>query len=128
MDTIRNWYEMTLAQMVSDSYLDNINIGVRTKGLEDRLRDGANHYDPAKRARYLASNNLSATRMTKTMIDDFFKTWEIIDHKANTSSGFSATLMKHKKTGEFTLSFRSTESKQSIDGGDVELNYSKEAT
>ena len=120
MDTIRNWYEMTLAQMVSDSYLDNINIGVRTKGLEDRLRDGANHYDPAKRARYLASNNLSATRMTKTMIDDFFKTWEIIDHKANTSSGFSATLMKHKKTGEFTLSFRSTESKQSIDGGDVE--------
>ncbi len=58
--------------------------------------------------------------MSNTMIDDFFKTWQIIDHKKNTSSGFSATLMQHKKTGEFTLSFRSTESKQSSDGGDVE--------
>ena len=99
-------------------------------GIAGTLRPyrGANHYDPVKRARYLASSNLSAIQMSKTMIDDFFKTWEIIDHQANTSSGFSATLMKHKKTGKFTLSFRSTESKQSIDGGDVELNYSKEAT
>ena len=118
MGDIRSWYEMTLAQIASDSYLDDININVRSGALEKRLRLGANHYDHETDNN--ASGNLSATQMTNTMIDDFFKTWKIIDHQENTSSGFSATLMQHKTTLEYTLSFRSTESKRSSDGGDVE--------
>ncbi|MBL1140953.1 MAG: hypothetical protein HND53_02880 [Proteobacteria bacterium] len=58
--------------------------------------------------------------MTEVMIDDFFATWEVIDHLSNTNSGFSATVLKNKNTGEFTLSFRSTESQPSSKGGDKE--------
>ncbi len=45
MENIRNWYEMTLAQMASDSYLDNL-VSLETSSvannpdLGQRLRQG----------------------------------------------------------------------------------------
>ncbi|MEZ5446102.1 MAG: calcium-binding protein [Gammaproteobacteria bacterium] len=58
--------------------------------------------------------------MTEVMIDDFLATWEVIDHIPNDTSGFSATLLRNRHTGKYTLSFRSTESKRWEDGGDNE--------
>ena len=71
-DTIKTWYEFTLAQIASDSYLDEINYKNRSDDLDKRLRFGANHY--AHREQNIADNNLSATQMTDVMIDDFFDT------------------------------------------------------
>ena len=122
-DSIRSWYGFTLAQMAADSYLDNINDPAfdidSEEDVAERLRNGANYYKPEILQKILEENNLSATRMTDVMIIDFQKTWEIIDQIPNTSSGFSATLFKNKINGEFTISFRSTESKDEEDGGDV---------
>ena len=128
-DTIRAWYEFTLAQIAADSYLDNEQDPDFTIEQDDlvrvRFRNGANHYKHIEDNE--RDNNLSATRMTEVMIGDFFDTWEIIDHQENQSSGFSGTLLKHKTTGEYTLSFRSTESKNVDDGGDVERDSSEGA-
>ncbi len=125
-DTIRAWYEFTLAQIAADSYLDNEQDPDFTIEQDDlvrvRFRNGANHYKHIEDNE--RDNNLSATRMTEVMIGDFFDTWEIIDHQENQPSGFSGTLLKHKITGEYTLSFRSTESKDVVDGGDVERDSS----
>lgn len=114
MENINNWYEFTLAQIAADSYLDGINY-YNYDDLARRLRNGANHYDALQKN--IEDDNLSATRMTEQMVNDFNSTWEIVTHLPNTSSGFSATLFKHKVTGEYTLSFRSTESKDKVDGG-----------
>jgi len=53
-------------------------------------------------------------------IDEFFATFDLIDHLPNQSSGFSATLLKNKTTGEYTLAFRSTEYRDIKNGGDAE--------
>ena len=130
MTDIRTWYEQLLAQQAADSYLDGMSDLNNVQQQTDRLRNGANHY--SKIAEF-AEEDLSATRMTGGvgdhigMVDDFQATWKIIDHLPNTSSGFSATLLKHKTTGDYTLSFRSTESKDAVDGGDVERDSSNGA-
>jgi hypothetical protein len=62
---IDDWYEFTLAQMASDSYLDGINLQPESmadkEALKDRLQNGANHYETVDRN--IRDNNLSATRM-----------------------------------------------------------------
>ncbi|MBU2409198.1 MAG: hypothetical protein KKC79_11210, partial [Gammaproteobacteria bacterium] len=37
------------------------------------------------------------------------ESWTVLEHKSNTSTGFSGTLFRNTETGEFVLSFRSTE-------------------
>jgi Ca2+-binding RTX toxin-like protein len=128
MNNIKTWYEFVLAQMASDSYLDDPSESdpraepfdfKLEADLQIRLRNGANHYNHVERQER-DGRPLSATRMTTRMAQDFVEIWEVIDHVSNTTSGFSATVLKHKVTGTYTLSFRSTESKNAIDGGDVE--------
>ena len=46
--------------------------------------------------------------------------YDIVSHHANDSTGFSATLTQERGTNTFTLSFRSTEYKNQVDGGDWE--------
>lgn len=128
MNNTKTWYEFVLAQMAADSYLDDPS-GFddqaepfdfkRDVDLQVRLRNGANHYNHVEQQEQ-DGRPLSATRMTPQMTQDFIDTWEVIDHLPNTSSGFSATVLKHKAAGSYTLSFRSTESKDALDGGDVE--------
>ena len=50
----------------------------------------------------------------------FVAAYHIVDHHANDATGFSATLMRDTTTGEYTLSFRSTESAPALNGGDRE--------
>ena len=50
----------------------------------------------------------------------FVSRYQIVDHHANDATGFSATLMRDTQTGEYTLSFRSLEYQNQVDGGDWE--------
>lgn len=114
-------YDFILAQYSAESYWDNL-YGTEPFDIEDRLQrrsrliNGANRYD--KISDLISDGNLGPTQMTEVMVSDFEATWKIVTHIPNQISGFSATLLKNKNTGEFTLSFRSTESKTEDDGGD----------
>lgn len=116
------WYEFVLAQMASDSYLDDefepFSFSDPAQ-LAARLRNGANHYNNIDEL-IEEEKPLSATRMTDLMVTDFGRIWEVIDHLPNTTSGFSATVLRHRTNAAYTLSLRSTESRDAIDGGDVE--------
>ncbi len=65
--------------------------------------------------------------MAVPQIDEFFATWEIIDHLPNQASGFSATLLKSRLDGKYTLAFRSTEFRDIEFGGDAQRDSVKGA-
>jgi Ca2+-binding RTX toxin-like protein len=62
-------------------------------------------------------NNNRASKFTDTLAKEFADNWQLVEHKANTATGFSGTLFKAKqdnaalgiKKDELVLSFRSTE-------------------
>ena len=110
MSDINTWYKFVLQQLAAESYLDRISTG---EGLtyKDILMFG--NTDTRKTAEF------GYTRMTEVQATEFLQEYEIVDHNSNDlQSGFSATLMRNKDTGEYTLSFRSTEYRQVADGGD----------
>ena len=53
-------------------------------------------------------------------IDRFTRNYEIVTHYPNDNTGFSCTLFRNKESGEYTLSFRSTEFQPRDKGGDYE--------
>jgi Ca2+-binding RTX toxin-like protein len=115
-----SYYEFVLAQFAAESYLDGLfdssfNLNNEFQRAE-RLENGANRYDVIDQLRQ--DDKLGPTQMTGQMVADFESTWQIVTHIPNQISGFSATLLQHKTTGEFTLSFRGTEPKNENDGGD----------
>jgi len=57
----------------------------------------------------LVAGNGHASRFSQEQARQFAETYIVIDHKANTQTGFSGTLFKNRDTGELTLSLRSTE-------------------
>jgi hypothetical protein len=57
----------------------------------------------------LIFGNDRASKFTPTQAAEFSEDWEVVEHKSNTTTGFSGTLFKSKATGELVLSFRSTE-------------------
>lgn len=71
---------------------------------------------------YLTTGNNRASKFTETQAAEFVQVWEVVEHKSNTSTGFSGTLFKARdgappellakygvKAGELVMSFRSTE-------------------
>ncbi|WP_411878273.1 calcium-binding protein [Polaromonas sp. YR568] len=61
-------------------------------------------------AKALSDGNNRTSRFTTTQADQFIADgWTVVDHKPNTSTGFSGTLFKNALTGEYVMSFRSTE-------------------
>ena len=60
------------------------------------------------KAALLFGNNRSS-KFTETQATDFSANWTVVEHKANTATGFSGTLFKNNATNELVLSFRSTE-------------------
>jgi hypothetical protein len=71
---------------------------------------------------FLTSGNNRSSKFTDVQAAEFVQLWEVVEHKSNTSTGFSGTLFKAKSgapqalldkygitAGELTLSFRSTE-------------------
>lgn len=57
----------------------------------------------------LTTGNLHASKFTATEAAKFAATWRVVEHKSNTTTGFSGTLFKNKTTNEYVISFRSTE-------------------
>lgn len=65
----------------------------------------------------LKKGNNRASKFTDSSADRFLRDWAVVQHKANTATGFSGTLFKAKtanadlgiQVGDLVLSFRSTE-------------------
>ena len=115
---VTTWLQFALQQMAAESYLDGFSFS-NTNELIRRLKFGNNN------ASTLGLNNPDEipnlpgkTRLTSIQAQQFVERYQIIDHHANDASGFSATLMKDTTTGEYTLSFRSTEYQNPNAGGD----------
>jgi len=111
MTETRLWLDFALQQVSAESYLDELNFGDE-KAVKDRLKVGANNYRVP-----LNEEKPHSTRMTDLQADYYWDNFEIVDHLPNRSSGLSATLTRNKKTGEYTLSFRSTEFRLPEEGG-----------
>lgn len=115
--SVTTWFSFALQQMTAEAYLDQISLSDLTR-VKQRLLEGNND------TRFVvpdANGNLpGVNRFTNALADRFLSAHQIIDHHANDATGFSATLMKDKTTGEYTLSFRSTEAQHQDAGGDWE--------
>ncbi|AMM23271.1 hypothetical protein AX767_01930 [Variovorax sp. PAMC 28711] len=58
----------------------------------------------------LTNGNERSSRFTETQAQAFIdEGWTVVEHKSNTSTGFSGTLFRNSQTGEVVISFRSTE-------------------
>jgi hypothetical protein len=71
----------------------------------------------------LLRGNERASKFTPTLAAEFMKYWELVEHQANTATGFSGTLFRARQSadiaaeqaergitpGELVMSFRSTE-------------------
>jgi pimeloyl-ACP methyl ester carboxylesterase len=57
----------------------------------------------------LIRGNTHASKFIETEAIKFVEEWEVIDQCANTNTGFSGTLFRHRFTRELVVSFRSTE-------------------
>ncbi len=115
---ISTWLQFALQQMAAESYLDQLASG---RQLKDILKDGNNDI------RVIPSEQFSGkTRFTDQLTSYFVPApgssprYQIVDHHANDATGFSATLLFDTQTQTHTLSFRSTEFLQQVDGGDRE--------
>ena len=93
----------------AESYLDGA--GTREE-LFTRLENGSNHYN------FKPASGSGRTRLTRNQIDWFLDTFDIVDHYLNDSAGFSATVFRDRRSGEYTMSLRSTEYANENEGGD----------
>ena len=118
--SISTWFKFALQQMAAESYLDQLLTG---KPVREVLSDGNND------TRFIqpdADGNLPGkTRFTNVLANRLLANYEIIDHHTSDATGFSATLMRERDsngqlTTNFTLSFRSVEYQNQVDGGDWE--------
>jgi hypothetical protein len=65
----------------------------------------------------LTTGNERSSKFTAMQAEEFSKDWTVVEHKSNTSTGFSGTLFRALRTdesrgikaGELVMSFRSTE-------------------
>lgn len=90
------WLKFALQQMAAESYLDRIDLD-STEDVTRRLLSGNN------REGFPAAGS---TRFTGTFAQgqahDFAQLYQIADHHANDSTGFSATLMREIGTNNYT--------------------------
>lgn len=120
---IQTWYDFVLQQMAAESYLDKSKKFGGALDTDVVLMLGSNNPDYPQNGQIPTPTTdilLGATRMTATQAADFTTRYEIISHLPNTASGFSGTLLFDNQTRQYTLSFRSTEYRNQVDGGDWE--------
>jgi Ca2+-binding RTX toxin-like protein len=115
MTEISTWFDFALQQMAAESYLDRLFSGELR--LDQVLELGNNRVSGSLAT---VSSLSGQTRMTNQLLEEFDQRFQIVDHHANDSTGFSATLMREIGTNNFTLSFRSTEFESQSNGGDFE--------
>jgi Ca2+-binding RTX toxin-like protein len=136
----RRWYDQALLQIVAESYLDGIDDLADRPPIELRLLLGNNDLrdlvlvdgqpQPNQLLRLSGLTGREdpatiailpgATRLTASQARYLLDRWQILDHVPNDPSGFSATLLRERATGQLTLAFRSTEYFPQNRGGDRE--------
>ncbi len=120
INSVRQLLDFALIQSAAESYLHDLDFSDMAE-LSRRLKAGNN--DPEKLGKSADDAMLpGATRFTDTQIDYFLANFDIVTHYPNDDSGFSATVFQDKRTGVYTLSFRSTEYQFAEDGGDWECD------
>jgi len=111
---VGTWLKFALQQIAAESYLDRFLSG--ELNLTNVLTLGNND---TRKVNPDASGSLpNYTRMPSAQASTFAQEYDIIHHHANDATGFSATLLRNQTTGEYTLSFRSTEYRNPNEGGD----------
>ena len=73
------------------------------------LTPGAVLSDTGIDQEWLTTGNGHTSIFTPTDAQKFAAEWTVVEHKSNTDSGFSGTLLKNKNTGQYVLALRSTE-------------------
>lgn len=122
---ISTWLAFALQQMAAESYLDGI-APSNNDGIITRLKLGNNNpllNDPGDltldgATRFVDLAGVPNASQITGSAQVFVARYAIVDHHANDSTGFSATLMQERGTNNFTLSFRSLEYQNQVDGGD----------
>jgi len=115
----RQVLDFALLQSAAECYFNSPDLLSDTAYIQRQLSIGNN--DPDKLG--LSPNSAllpGATRFTTQQAQWFTANYKIITHYPNDNSGFSATLFQNIHTGEYTLSFRSTEYQLQDRGGDYE--------
>ncbi len=115
MTTTSTWLDFALQQLAAESYLDAVTDFDNADQLAAALELGANHPNPQ-----VARSVEHTTRMTPSQAESFAARYQIVDHLPNQASGFSATLIRNRQSGDFTLAFRSLEFRRHLNGGDRE--------
>ncbi len=121
---IHIWLNFALQQMAAEAYLDQFLSGPRS--LVEVLTNGNNNENvlPVDQftgaTRFVDLAGVSSATLITGGAQSFASRYLIVDHHANDATGFSATLMREIGTNNFTLSFRSTEYKNQVQGGDYE--------
>src|SRR5687767_12229534 len=109
--SIQAWLKFALQQIAAESYLNDIDITSATD-VQVALRRGNNA--PGNDATHAVLPG--KTRLTTSQAQEFTQRYQIVDHHANDATGFSATVMKDRTTGEYTLSMRSSEYSSDANG------------
>ena len=131
---ISSWLQFAIQQMAAESYLDGFAFS-NTSELIRRLEFGnnnsailqlANPDDPdlLGKTRFVDLAGVPNASQIIGSAQAFVSRYQIVDHHANDSTGFSATIMRDTITGEYALSFRSTEYRNQSQGGDYERDGS----
>ncbi len=125
---ITTWLEFALQQMTAESYLHGINLlddqAVINRLIAGNNAPGVTSPNPGVTRFVDLANVINASQVTGSA-QAFVNRYDIVDHHANDATGFSATLMRDTTTGEYTLSFRSTEFRDESLGGDHERDAVK---
>lgn len=122
---ISTWLKFAIQQMAAESYLNGINLQ-DPAAVIGRLVDGNNNSQVIPpdqftgKTRFVNLTGVPNASQVTGSAQAFVSRYQIVDHHANDATGFSATLMKDPNTGQYTLSFRSTESAPAVQGGDRE--------
>src|SRR5690349_14902791 len=120
---IQAWLNFALQQMAAESYLDQVLSG---RSLVEVLRNGNNNENVIPvdqftgKTRFVDLTGVQNANNVMGSAQAFAQRYQIVDHHANDATGFSATLMRDRTTGEYTLSFRSLEYQDQAQGGDWE--------
>jgi hypothetical protein len=119
------WLSFAIQQMAAESYLDGINLQ-DPSAVISRLLDGNNNSQVIPvdefigKTRFVDLQEASNADQITGSAQAFIARYQIVDHHADDASGFSATLLFDRETNSYTLSFRSLEFQDRVDGGDWE--------
>lgn len=122
---VARYLEVSLLQLGAESYLHDVDFAQQDQ-VVTAWKFGFN--DPTHPFIQREASNAGAdaprlpgsNRMEENQARNLFARYEIVDHHANDATGLTATLYRNRVTGEYTLSFRSTEARPWKVAGDAE--------